>query len=101
MTKLWKRVKKWLIKKLDGFTADELAPTHYEFFPQQTKNIITLNVDGEFDPFNKPPQELLEDRLISGLSKQLKPYITWEYSENPYQGTRIVRGWVRVIVPNE
>ena len=103
MAKLWQRIKNWCIKKLGGYTKEEygLGPiTRYKFIPQQTHGIEVLQAEAEFDSFYKPPTELIEDKLLGGLARQMKPHVVFETCED-YCGMRqMVRATVKVVADN-
>jgi hypothetical protein len=102
MAEMWKRIKVWLIKKLGGYATDDVRVRH-EFFPQQTKNIVVLRVEGTYLRHNAPPLEWMEGKLLEELAMQLKPHVLWEENENYtdyLEAKRTVRATVKVVADN-
>jgi len=93
------KFKNWLIKKLGGYTKAEydMIPIQRMVFQPEDLNVIALRAECTYDELRMPPQEWVENRLIENLAQQMKPYVTWEFCQNPMDMTRRGIAKVRVV----
>lgn len=100
MAKMWKRIKNYIIKKLGGYTKEEcLTSVHYEFIPREQK-IITIHSSGTFAKYNTPPQDWIEDKLLMGIARRMKPYVRFEEEYDPITMAKTIYGYVKVVDGN-
>ena len=94
------KLKNWIIKKLGGYTRAEYESRpvdRFEFLSIKQNDIVTLQTEGEFDVFNEPPKEWLEDKLMGELAKKIKPYVMWDHARDCYRMKKFVRAAVKVV----
>lgn len=98
------KLKNYIIKKLGGYTEKEyrtINDIHYEFIPQKTSNFITLLSRVEYFTDYPPPQDWVEDKLIMGLTQQIKPYVRFYNEYDQMEMKKTVSAYVKVVDDND
>lgn len=95
-----RKIKNWIIKKLGGYTADELQ-VYSPVIKTETLNVVKLSSSRIVDMFyGEVPEKYLKSRICDMIAGQLEPFMTWAVDSAGCDRKRIT-GILRVVEPSK
>lgn len=94
------KIKNWIIKKLGGYTADELQ-VYSPVINSERCNIVKLSSSRIVDmSYGGIPEEYLKSEMCHRISGSLEPFMTWALDSAGCDRKRIT-GILRVVEPSK